>query len=614
MCGIVGFYNKEGNKEAIIKKMADKIKHRGPDGEGYYIDENIALGHRRLSIIDIDGGNQPMFTEDKKIVVVFNGEIYNYLELKEELKQYEFKTSCDTEVLLHGYKEWGEELPKKLRGMFAFAIWDKENKTLFLARDHFGIKPLYYYTKKSCQGEIAFASEIKAFLEYPEFEKKLNKKLIGPYLSFSFTPTNETLFNGVYRLLPGTSMTVKDGKIDIKTYYDVEFDEKDYKFENLVEAISETMKDSVKHHMIADVEVGSFLSSGVDSSYMVSLARPDKTYTVGYDDPRYNEIEYAEDLTNALGITNVSKKITKEEWLEAIPKFLYHMDEPSSDPSAISLYFVAKLASKDVKVVLSGEGADEFFGGYNYYREEVDMKIYNKIPYFIRHLLATIFCMFPEFKGRNFIVRRGTRIEDEYVGVNKIFSEKERKKVLNFEDTIRNKDITKPLLEKCENKSNIVKMQMIDIKNWLLNDILLKCDRMTMASSIEGRTPFTDKEVFNLARTIPMEYKVTKDNTKVALREAAKKDIPNEAYKKKKLGFPVPIREWMKQDEFYNEIKRAFKEEFVKEFFNQEYILKLLEEHKNNKKDNYKKVWILYSFIKWYEIFFLGKEAEKIEK
>lgn len=553
-----------------------------------------------------------MFTEDGKLVVVFNGEIYNYKELKEELKDYKFTTNSDTEVLLHGYREWGEELPKKLRGMFAFALWDIENETLFLARDHFGIKPLYYYTKKSAQGEIAFASEIKAFLEYPNFEKEVNKKLIGPYLSFSFTPTNETLFSNVYRLLPGTSMTVKDGKIDIKTYYDIEFDEKDCNFDELVKQISETMKDSVNHHMIADVEVGSFLSSGIDSSYMVSLARPDKTYTVGYNNDKYNEIAYAKDLTNELGITNVSKRITKEEWLEAIPKFLYHMDEPSSDPSAISLYFVAQLASKDVKVVLSGEGADEFFGGYNYYREEVDMGFYNKIPYCIRHLLAVIFGALPEFKGRNFIVRRGNKIEDEYVGVNKIFSEKERKKILKCEDTIKNKDITRPFFEKCKNGSNIVKMQAVDIRNWMLNDILLKCDKMAMASSIEGRTPFTDKEVFDLARTIPMKYKVTKDNTKVALREAAKLDIPNEAYKKKKLGFPVPIRDWMREDEFYNEIKRAFSEDFVKEFFDQEYIIKLLEEHKAGKRDNYKKVWIIYSFIIWYEIFFLGKEIEGV--
>jgi len=605
LCGIVGFYSKEKNKEEIIKKMADRIKHRGPDGEGYYTDEQVALGQRRLSIIDIEGGIQPMYTDDKKLLVVFNGEIYNYLELKEELKDYEFKTKCDTEVLLHGYRKWGEELPKKLRGMFAFAIWDIENKTLFCARDHFGIKPFYYYKTDNIEDGIAFGSEIKSFLEYPKFNKKVNKKLIGPYLSFSFTPTNETLFEGVYRLLPGTSLTIKNDQMEIKTYYDLKFEEKPYDFEELVNKIGETMEDSVKHHMIADVEVGSFLSSGVDSSYLVTLARPDKTYTVGYDNEKYSEIEKAKELTDALGINNVSKKITKEEWLEAIPTFIYHMDEPSSDPSAISLYFVSKIASKEVKVVLSGEGSDEFFGGYNYYREEVDMNFYNKIPYFIRHFLSVCFERLPEFRGRNFIVRRGKKLEDEYVGVNKIFSERERKKVLTIEDTIKNKDITKPFFENSKTGSNLVKMQNVDIRNWMLNDILLKCDRMTMANSIEGRTPFTDKEVFNLARTIPVEHKVTKENTKVALREAAKRKVPNEVYKKKKLGFPVPIRDWMREDKFYNEIKRAFSQDFVKEFFNQKYILNLLEEHKNNKKDNYKKVWILYSFIKWYEIFFV---------
>lgn len=279
MCGIVGFYSEEKNKEDIIKKMADRIKHRGPDGEGYYTDDKIALGHRRLSIIDLAGGGQPMYTEDRKLVVVFNGEIYNYLELKEELKDYKFITNCDTEVLLHGYRKWGKDLPKKLRGMFAFAIWDIENQVLFCARDHFGIKPFYYY-KKEDSNEIAFASEIKAFLEYPNFEKRLNKKLIGPYLSFSFTPTNETLFKGVYRLLPGTSMTIKNEEIQIEQYYDINFDEKQYNFEELINKISEAMKNSVKHHMIADVEVGSFLSSGVDSSYLVALAKPNKTYTV----------------------------------------------------------------------------------------------------------------------------------------------------------------------------------------------------------------------------------------------------------------------------------------------------------------------------------------------
>ncbi len=610
MCGIVGFASKEKNKKQIIKKMADRIKHRGPDGEGYYTDDFVALGHRRLSIIDLAAGSQPMYNEDETKVIVFNGEIYNYIELKDELKKnHEFKTSCDTEVLIHGYEEWGVELPKKLRGMFAFAIWDKENQTLFCARDHFGIKPFYYY---ECEGTLLFASEIKSFLEHPAFKKELNKELIGPYLSFSFTPTTETFFKGVYRLDPGCTLTYHEGELKINRYYNITFNAKEKDFDKTVFNINETMKDSVNHHMLSDVEVGSFLSSGIDSSYIVTLAKPDKTYTVGYDNPKYNEIEYAEDLANCLNIKNTSKKITKEEYKNIVPKILYHMDEPSSDPAAIMLYFVSELASQDVKVVLSGEGADEFFGGYNNYREEVDLKWYNKIPYPFRRFAAIFFSILPEFPGRNFIVRRGTKLETDYIGVNKVYSERERKKVLNCKDTIKNKELTQPIFETVKGKDNITKKQAIDIHFWLIKDILQKADRMTMANSIEGRVPFIDKEVFKIASTLTEREKVTKENTKIALREAAKKEIPNESYKKKKLGFPVPLREWLREDDFYNEVKNTFKQDYVKEYFNQDYLIKLLDEHKNHKKDTYKKVWTVYCFLKWYEIFFLEKEYNEI--
>lgn len=607
MCGIAGFVSKEKNKKKIIKKMTDRIIHRGPDAEGFYTDESVALGHRRLSIIDLDAGKQPMFNETEDLVVVFNGEIYNYIELKAELKKkkHEFKTNSDTEVLLHGYEEWGSNMPKKLRGMFAFAIWDKKEETLFCARDNFGIKPFYYYQKDNI---FLFASEIKSFLEHPVFERVLNKELIGPYLSFSFTPTTETFFKGVYRLDPGCSLTLKDNHIKIKRFYEIKFNEKNREFDKCVDEISKIMKDSVDKHMLSDVEVGSFLSSGIDSSYIVSLAKPDKTYTVGYDMPKYNEIEYAKDLAEKLEIQNINKKITKEEYMHIIPKILYHMDEPSSDPAAIALYFVSNLASKDVKVVLSGEGADEFFGGYNSYREEVDLKWYNKIPYPLRHLAALVFSILPEVRGRNFIVRRGMKLETDYIGVNKIFSERERKKVLNFNDTVQNKDLTKPIFDKFKEKDNITKMQAIDIHFWLIKDILQKADRMTMANSIEGRVPFIDKEVFEIARSLTENQKVTKENTKVALREAAKKDIPNESYKKKKLGFPVPLREWIRDDDFYNEVKATIEQDFVGEFFNQKYVLNLLEDHKNHKRDTYRKIWNIYCFIKWYEIFFLDKD------
>lgn len=601
MCGIAGFIGKDKNKKKILKAMCDRIAHRGPDAEGFYVKGDVALGQRRLSIIDLEGGRQPMFSEDGKLVIVFNGEIYNYKDLKKELKEYPFQTESDTEVLIYGYRKWGYDLPNHLRGMFSFALYDMEEKTLFCARDHFGIKPFYYYYN---DGTFMFASEIKAFLDHPKFEKKFNESLIAPYLSFSFTPTTETFFEGVKRLDAGNYLTYKDGQINIERYFDLTFpiEEKDY--DKTVEEIGKVMEDSTRHHMISDVEVGSFLSSGIDSSYLVSLARPDKTYTVGYDIPRYNEIDYAKDLTDKLKINNTSKKITKEEYMKVLDKIMYHMDEPASDPAVVALYFVANLASKDVKVVLSGEGADEFFGGYNYYREEVDYSFYNKIPFFIRHGISKFCSLFPPVRGINFLVRRGERLEDSYIGVNKVWNDKEIKKLLKTPVTIQNKEITKPVFDKFKGQSNIVKMQAIDINFWLMKDILQKADRMTMANSLEGRVPFIDREVFKIASSLPLNYKVTKENTKVALRDAAKKVIPNESYKKKKLGFPVPIRDWMREDDVYKEIKKAFNSKVCKKYFDKDILIKMLDEHKEGKKDNYRKVWNVYCFIKWYNVFF----------
>lgn len=605
MCGIVGLVTKK-EKENTIKLMNDRIKHRGPDGDGYFIDGDVALGHRRLSIIDLSTGDQPMFNEDGSVVTVFNGEIYNYQELKEELIAlgHDFKTKSDTEVLVHGYEEWHTDLPKHLRGMFAFAIYDKNKNEVFLARDNFGIKPLYF---AKMNDTFMFASEIKAFLDVPDFEKVFNESILETYLEFSFVPTNETFFKGVHRLDAGCSLLYKDGEIKLNKYFKLDFKEENMSFEDAVKNISDVMKDSVEKHLIADVEVGSFLSSGIDSSYIVSLAKPDKTYTVGYENKKYDETMYAKDLAEKLGIKNESKIITKEEYLENISKIMYHLDEPTSDPAAISLYFVAKLASKDLKVVLSGEGADEFFGGYNYYREEVDYKFYNKLPFCIRHAIGKVASIFPEGRGFNFLVRRGEKLENSYIGVNRNFSSKMAKKVLKNNYELEAIHVTKDVYNEFKNYSNIDKMQAIDINFWLMKDILLKADRMTMASSIEGRVPFIDKEVFKVASHLPFDYKVTKENTKVALRAAAKEVIPTEAYKKKKLGFPVPVREWIKEGDFKEEVEKTLTSDVANKYFNTKIINKMFEEHVNGKKDNYRKIWTIYTFIKWYQVFFEGE-------
>lgn len=602
MCGFVGYLDKKIDKK-ILKKMNDKIIHRGPDQEGYYIDNFIGLGHRRLSIIDLENGIQPIYNEDKTKVIVFNGEIYNYQELKEELIKlnHTFLTNSDTEVLIHGYEEWKYDLTKKLRGMFAFAIWDKNEKELFLARDQWGIKPLYYYQNNDT---FMFASEIKSFLNHPKFKKQLNENILSAYLCFNSTPTEETFFKNVFRLEPGHQLVFKDNKKEITRFYKLEFNEIEEDLDKIVKDIDKVMKDSVKHHQISDVEVGSFLSSGIDSSYLVSLAKPDKTYTVGYDDPKYDEIKYAKDLADKLGIENKSKKITKEEYMQVFPNIMYHMDEPLADPSAIALYFVAEIASKDVKVVMSGEGADELFGGYNIYKTEIDSSWYLKVPYFIRNILYRVASIFPDVKGFNFLYRNGQKLENYNIGLGRIFRDKEALSIVKNKNQIKTKDIVKPYYEEYQNNSNLVKRQIIDFYFWLVRDFLHAVDRNTMMFSLEARTPFLDKEIFNVASKLGVNAKINKTTTKVALRKAAQKVIPNEAYKKKKLGFPVPLRDWLKEEDLYNEILSKFESDTAKKYFNQKKIIKLLNDHKNNKKDNYKKVWTIYTFLVWYEQFF----------
>ncbi|MFR1599132.1 MAG: asparagine synthase (glutamine-hydrolyzing), partial [Coprobacillus cateniformis] len=594
MCGIVGFAPVKENGAEILKQMMDRIAHRGPDGEGQFVDEYVALGHRRLSIIDLAGGTQPMATEH--LVVVFNGEIYNYLELKKELenKGHHFKTNSDTEVLLHGYEEYHYEIVNHLRGMFSFALYDTTTHELFCARDHFGIKPFYYYFD---QEHFLFASEIKGFLDHPDFKKELNRDVLDIYLKMNFVAGEQTFFKNVKQLLPGHYLVYKDKQVEIKRYYSIQFKDQYKSDQEMIQAIDQIMKDSVKHHLIADVEVGSFLSSGIDSSYLVSLARPQHTYTVGYNDERYNEISYAQDLAQQLGIENKSKIINKEEYLNILPKMMYHLDEPTADPAAVALYFVSELASQDVKVVLSGEGADEFFGGYNTYRGDIDSGIYGKIPFFIRHFISRICKHLPTIKGVPFLIRNGERIEDYYVGVNPVFSEQDCKHLLRDTSHLHtHDDIVAPLFKNLGKATNIQKRQNVDLQTWFIKDILQKGDKMTMAHSIESRVPFTDKEVFHVASQLKDNQKVTKENTKVLLRQAAKKVIPNEAYKKKKLGFPVPLREWMREEDLYQKVFNGLQTPIIKELFDDQKLISMLEDHKNQKHDYYKKIWTVYCF------------------
>lgn len=609
MCGFVGFTNTKDNSNRIIEDMMDKIRHRGPDSGGKYTDEDIALGFRRLSIIDItESGDQPIYNEDRSKVLLFNGEIYNFRSIREELvaKGHIFTTKTDSEVLLHGYEEYGEKLLDKLRGMFAFVIWDTKTKELFGARDFFGIKPLYY----AVMGDtFMFGSEIKAFLAHPDFKKELNETALENYLTFQYSPTNETFFKNVYKLPAAHCFKYKNGKLDVKRYWDISFnaDEKP-DMEEWVNRISDTFKNSVEAHKIADVEVGSFLSSGVDSSYVASVANVDKTFTVGFgEDEKYNEIGWAKEFSQYIGKENISKVISPEEYWGNIKRIQYHMDEPLADPSCIALYFVCNKASEYVKVVLSGEGADEIFGGYNVYKEPLGSHAYKSLPRFIRRGIGNVASHLPQKRGVNFLVRNGKDLEERFIGNAYMFTPKDRKKLLKIKTNAPDPTvITAPFYNKVKDKDQITKMQYLDLHLWMTGDILLKADKMSMANSLELRVPFLDKKIMELAEQIPWRYRVSTENTKLAMRQAALRAAPPKTANKKKLGFPVPIRVWLKEDKYYGIVKDSFTSPAAEKFFNTDLLVKLLDEHREGKYDNSRKIWTVFIFLQWYAVYFEG--------
>lgn len=610
MCGFVGFTSPLDKKEQVLNKMMDRIIHRGPDSDGSYCDEDVALGFRRLSIIDLEGGSQPLYNETKDLVLIFNGEIYNYQGLRDDLIEagHEFVTHADSEILVHGYEEYGPELVKKLRGMFAFIIWDKKQKRLFGARDFFGIKPLYY----AKMGEtFMFGSEIKSFLEHPHFTKELNEEALEQYLSFQYSPMAETFFKGVYKLPPAHYFTLEEGRLEIVRYWEPKFEaEEDKSLEEWVDMIDDQFKESVQTHKISDVEVGCFLSSGVDSSYVAATFQGDKTFTVGFDYHKYNEIGYAKELSEHINIENFNKTITTEEYWDVLPKVQYHMDEPLADPAAVALYFVSKIASEHVKVVLSGEGADELFGGYNIYKEPSALASYQRLPRWFRKFVGKIASWLPDIKGKSFLIRGSKTIEERFIGNANMFSVKQRKKLLKSPKATQTpQQLCMPFYNKMKGYDDETKMQYLDLHMWMAGDILLKADKMSMANSLELRVPFLDKEVMALAGRIPTKYRVNKENTKYAMRLAAKRNIPEKVANKKKLGFPVPTRVWLKEEKYYNMVKEAFNSEAAKKYFNTKELLKYLEEHYKGKKDNSRKVWTVYMFLVWYDQFFVDQKA-----
>jgi len=626
MSGFVGFVNTleqtEGLNfaEAVVRAMSDAIVHRGPDGMGMHIDDEVCLGARWMDTLTI--GSQPIYSEDRTKVLVYDGEIYNYQQLREELEEagHIFSTQGDGEVVLHGFEEWGaDELLGRLRGKFAFVIWDAQAKTLFGARDLFGVKPLYY-----CAGEglFMFGSEVKTFLNHPQFDKQLNEDVLANYLSFQYSATSSTFFKDVYKLPPAHYFTLQlgadaeDGQaFETIRYWRPEFAPKAGSIQEYANRIDQAVDETVALHRMSasDVEVGSFLSSGVDSSYIASKSGVDKTFTVGFVSELYNETDYAKEFAQTIGVKNFSKVITPEEYWDVLGDIQYHMDEPLADPAAIGLYFASKLANEHVKVVLSGEGADELFGGYGVYREPLQKAaLYRKLPAPAWRLLGTVtrpfYALAPALPGKDFLMRRNKPLEKWFIGNADIFSVAQRNDILkSTKHAPAPQEITAPYYAEAASYDDVTKMQFLDINLWSAGDILLKADRMTSANSIEVRSPLLDREIMKLAETLPLECKVDTVHTKKAFREAAAQSIPELTAQKDKLGFPVPLRVWLKEDTYYEQVKTAFTGEVAQQFFHTDKLVRLLDEHRDGVRDNSRKVWTVYMFLVWYDEFFVKR-------
>ena len=616
MCGICGFTGQVVNRDDVIKNMTEVITHRGPDSNGFFTDDYISMGFRRLSIIDLDAGHQPIYNEDKSLVLTFNGEIYNYKELRKVLvaKGHKFYTDTDSEVLIHGFEEWQEDLLPKLRGMFGFAIYNTKDKSIFVARDFFGIKPMHY-TKIG--DDFVYASEIKSILEHPKFVKKFNTKALDTYLSFQYAVPPETFFEDVYCLMPGHYLWYRDGEVETTRYWEPKFNPDESLTEKqAIDEIEKIFENSVNAHKIADVEVGCFLSSGVDSSYVSTYFADQKTFTVGFDfGEKYNEISWAENLSKKIGVEHHTHLISSEEFWDAVPTVQYHMDQPLADPSCIALYFVSKLASQYVKVVLSGEGADELFGGYTCYNDPRVFKIYQTIvPHCIRKAIRAVCKKLPDIKGRDYFIRACDPLEERYIGNAFMYDYKEKKAILKDSSIATPpQDYTRKHYYRCRKYDDVTKMQYLDINMWMVGDILLKADRMSMANSLELRVPFLDKEVFRVASKLPTSLRCNKSNTKYAMRKAAVRHMPEATAEKEKLGFPVPTRVWLRDEKYYNVVKKKFTGKTAQKFFNTDALVAWLDEHFSEKEDNSRRVWTVYVFLVWYDIYF-DETLNKVEK
>lgn len=633
MCGLLGMLAATGNVDQYVDALERSLpcmRHRGPDAAGTWHDGDAAFGFNRLSIIDLEHSHQPLRwgpeDEPDRYAMTFNGEIYNYVELREELKGlgYTFHTEGDGEPIVVGYHHWGKDVVNHLRGMFGIVIWDTHTKTMFAARDQFGIKPLYYATTEA--GTV-FASEMKCILEMADeigLELNLDRRAIEHYVDLQYVPEPESLHANIRRVESGCTVTLRPGEdVVAERYFKPRFPVQQVKQgeeQQLFNRIAEALEDSVAKHMRADVTVGSFLSGGIDSTAIATLAKrhnPDLlTFTTGFEREGYSEVDVAAESAEAIGVEHIVKIVSPEEYAESIPKIMWYLDNPVADPSLVPLYFVAQEARKHVKVVLSGEGADELFGGYTIYKEPLSLAPFEKIPSPLRRGLGKLSQVLPEgMKGKSLLNRGSMTMEERYYGNARSFNFEQMQRVIPWaKREWDHREVTAPIYAQSEDFDPVARMQHLDLFTWMRGDILVKADKINMANSLELRVPFLDKEVFKVAESIPYDLKISHGTTKYALRKAMEQIVPAHVLHRKKLGFPVPMRHWLAGDELYGWAQDTINESQTEDIFNKKEVLEMLKEHRDGVSDHSRRLWTVLSFMIWHGIFVEKRIDPQIEQ
>ncbi|MCW2567749.1 MAG: hypothetical protein JWN54_1846 [Mycobacterium sp.] len=622
MCGLLTFVSACGDAAAHRDPIADALEsahHRGPDETGVTVaGSDVVLGFKRLSIIDVEHSHQPIYYADGRYVMTFNGEIYNYLELREELTAEfgaTFETDGDSETILAAYHHWGEAAVNRLRGMFAFVIWDIQEGRAFGARDFYGIKPLHYLVNDD---GLYLASEKKALMPFSASARQGDAGIDGAslshYLTLQYVPEPATLHRDITRVESGECFTYTPaGGIQVRRYYTPDFRPTPQSSpEALFARIREALRESVALHLRSEVPVGAFLSSGIDSTAIVALARehkPDiKTFTVGYEVDGYSEIEVAQQSARWLDVTTIPTLISADDMMDALPRIIWQLDDPVADPALVPLYFVAKSAAEHVTVVLSGEGADEFFGGYGIYREPLSLRHLQALPGPLQRGLKALSRVIPEgVRGKSYLERGTTPIEERYYGNARMFTEAEKSRLMrSYDPSVQYTDVTAGHYRDSVHLDDVTRMQYIDLFTWLRGDILVKADRMSMAHSLELRVPFLDTGVFEVAATIPQELKVTSDGVrKYALRRALEDVVPPHIVNRPKLGFPVPTRVWLRSV-MYDWARDIIGSSGAGELLDLRYALNLLEAHRRGDADHSRKIWTVLVFCVWHAIYVEG--------